>query len=80
MELTPTIPGREPQIDRPHVPALPVRAEDSHRTVLGEIRENEFNLNIPRYVDTSEEEEEIDVATLQTAIDRLEAELARTRQ
>ncbi|TVM10034.1 type I restriction endonuclease subunit M, partial [Oceanidesulfovibrio indonesiensis] len=31
-----------------------------------EIKENDFNLNIPRYVDTFEEEEEIDlVAVLQ---------------
>lgn len=33
----------------------------SHRATLAEIRENEFNLNIPRYVDTFEEEEEIDI-------------------
>lgn len=31
---------------------------------LDEIRENEFNLNIPRYVDTFEEEEEIDLVTV----------------
>ena len=30
---------------------------------LAEIEENEFNLNIPRYVDTFEPEEEIEVAT-----------------
>ncbi|WDH76245.1 type I restriction-modification system subunit M [Exiguobacterium marinum] len=29
-----------------------------------EIKENDFNLNIPRYVDTFEEEEEIDLATI----------------
>ncbi len=28
---------------------------------LDELRENEFNLNVPRYVDISEEEKEIDV-------------------
>lgn len=33
----------------------------SHRASLSEIKENEFNLNIPRYVDTFEEEEEIDI-------------------
>ena len=31
---------------------------------LDEIAENDFNLNIPRYVDTFEEEEEIDVAAV----------------
>jgi type I restriction enzyme M protein len=51
----------------------------SQRATLDEIRENEFNLNIPRYVDTSEEEEEIDVATLQVEIDGLEKQLAATR-
>jgi type I restriction enzyme M protein len=28
---------------------------------IEEIRQNDYNLNIPRYVDTSEEEEEIDI-------------------
>jgi type I restriction enzyme M protein len=40
---------------------------------------NEFNLNIPRYVDTSEEEKEIDVAKLQKEIDGLEKPLTATR-
>ena len=33
----------------------------SHRASLEEIRETDFNLNIPRYVDTFEEEEPIDL-------------------
>ncbi|MFC1644531.1 type I restriction-modification system subunit M [Patescibacteria group bacterium] len=33
----------------------------SHRATMEEIIENEYNLNIPRYVDTFEEEEEIDI-------------------
>ncbi|MDR2967941.1 MAG: type I restriction-modification system subunit M [Methanobacteriaceae archaeon] len=33
----------------------------SHLATLGEIKENDFNLNIPRYVDTFEEEEPIDL-------------------
>ncbi len=33
----------------------------SHKAKLDEIKENEYNLNIPRYVDTFEEEEEIDI-------------------
>jgi type I restriction enzyme M protein len=40
-----------------------------------EIVENDFNLNIPRYVDTFEEEAEVDIATVQTEIERLESEL-----
>jgi type I restriction enzyme M protein len=51
----------------------------AHRAKRSELEENEFNLNIPRYVDTSEAEIEIDVAALQVEIDGLESELARTR-
>ena len=43
----------------------------SHRATPEEITENEYNLNIPRYVDTFEPEEEIDVAALQKEINRL---------
>lgn len=45
-----------------------------------EIKENDFNLNIPRYVDTFEEEEEIDIEAVQQEIDRLEGELADVRK
>jgi type I restriction enzyme M protein len=51
----------------------------SHRATPEEISENDFNLNIPRYVDTFEPEEEIDVAAVQKDIDRIEAELAEVR-
>lgn len=44
-----------------------------------ELTENDFNLNIPRYVDTFEEEEDIDIASVQQDIDRLEGELAEVR-
>lgn len=40
-----------------------------------EIKENEFNLNIPRYVDTFEEEPEVDIEKVQVEIDELEKEL-----
>ncbi|MCD6389458.1 MAG: type I restriction-modification system subunit M [Desulfobulbaceae bacterium] len=43
-----------------------------------EIEGNEFNLNIPRYVDTFEEEEEIDIAAVQKEIQHIETELAET--
>ena len=36
----------------------------SYRAPLSEVVENDFNLNIPRYVDTFEEEEEIDLAAI----------------
>lgn len=40
-----------------------------------EIKGNDFNLNIPRYVDTFEEEAEIDIKAVQIEINKLEAEL-----
>jgi len=44
-----------------------------------EIAKNEFNLNIPRYVDTFEAEPEIDIAAAQKEIELLEVELAETQ-
>jgi len=51
----------------------------AHVAEFAEIRENDFNLNIPRYVDTFEEEEEIDIDAVQAEIDKLEQELAEVR-
>ena len=51
----------------------------AHVASLQDITDNDFNLNIPRYVDTFEEEEEIDVAAVEQEIERLEAELAEVR-
>lgn len=51
----------------------------SHLASFEEVKENDFNLNIPRYVDTFEEEEEIDVMALQDEIELLEAELFQVR-
>jgi len=36
----------------------------SRKVGVSEIEENDYNLNIPRYIDTSEEEEEIDIREL----------------
>jgi len=55
-------------------------AKYAHRATFAEIQENEFNLNIPRYVDTFEPEPEIDVAAVQRDIDEIEAKLAITRK
>lgn len=51
----------------------------SHRATPEEIAKNNFNLNIPRYVDTFEPEDEIDVAAVQKDIMRIETELAEVR-
>lgn len=45
-----------------------------------EIKENDFNLNIPRYVDTFEEEEDIDIRAVQEEIDELDTELAQVQE
>ncbi|MFC1532260.1 type I restriction-modification system subunit M [Thermodesulfobacteriota bacterium] len=51
----------------------------SYLATYAEIEENEFNLNIPRYVDTFEPEEEIDIAVVQQEIDQIEKELSETQ-
>ena len=47
----------------------------SYVATFEEIQENDFNLNIPRYVDTFEEEAEVDIAAVQMEIEKLENEL-----
>lgn len=51
----------------------------AYLATLEEIKENDYNLNIPRYVDTFEEEEEIDIRGVQGEIDRLENELVDSK-
>jgi type I restriction enzyme M protein len=51
----------------------------SHRATSGEIKTNDYNLNIARYIDTFKEEEEIDIASLQKDINQIEAELTEVR-
>jgi len=50
----------------------------SHLATLEEIAENDYNLNIPRYVDTFEEEEAVDLAEVSNALKNLEAEMKET--
>ena len=46
----------------------------SHVVNLSEIEENDFNLNIPRYVDTFEEEEPVDLEQVATKLKEIEKE------
>ncbi|MEK7665256.1 MAG: type I restriction-modification system subunit M [Patescibacteria group bacterium] len=46
----------------------------SHRAMLKEIKENDYNLNIPRYVDTFEEEEPIDISAVAIELKKLQSE------
>ena len=48
----------------------------SANNILDEIKENEYNLNIPRYVDTFEEEEIIDIDAVNAEIAELKAQIA----
>lgn len=48
----------------------------SHLATPEEIKENDYNLNIPRYVDTFEEEAEIDLPAVKSEIQKIETELA----
>lgn len=60
--------------------ARKTEAKYSHLANLKEIKGNDFNLNIPLYVDTFEEEEEIDIMAVQAEINGLEAELTTVRE
>lgn len=48
----------------------------AYRATPSEIKENDYNLNIPRYVDTLEDEEDIDIESTQKEIASLEKELS----
>lgn len=50
----------------------------SHVAPLSEIAENEYNLNIPRYVDTFEEDEPVDLAAVTRELRTLEDDIAET--
>ena len=47
----------------------------SYKAPLSEIEENDYNLNIPRYVDTFEEEEPVDIGAVAKEIKNLEGEI-----
>lgn len=62
------------------VPVGIVDEKYSYVSTFEELTENEFNLNIPRYVDTFEEEDEIDITAVQGEIDVLEKKLKAVQQ
>ena len=55
-------------------------AEDKYSYVapLSEIAENDYNLNIPRYVDTFEEEEAVNLKAVSAALKKLEVDMKGT--
>ena len=52
----------------------------SYVATLAEIEENDYNLNIPRYVDTFEEEEPIDLEAVSATLRVLEGDLRTTNE
>ena len=50
----------------------------AHLASFEEIKKNDFNLNIARYVDTSEEEEEIDPNDVYRELQKVDAEISET--
>lgn len=50
----------------------------SHVALLDEVRENEYNLNIPRYVDTFEEEESVDLSAVAKELKILDKDMEST--
>ena len=73
---------REQDIDKIVTAYRERREEDkySHNATLAELKENDYNLNIPRYVDTFEEEEQIDLIAVQAEIKSLDSELAKVEE
>jgi len=56
------------------------KTEDKYSYVasLEEVRENDYNLNIPRYVDTFEEEEPVDLQAVSDELKALDREMKET--
>jgi len=52
----------------------------SHVVSLEEIAENDYNLNIPRYVDTFEEEEPVDLEAVAKELKEIDAQLQNTNE
>lgn len=50
----------------------------AHKASMDEIIENDYNLNIPRYVDTFEEEEPVDLAVLLSDMKETESKIAES--
>lgn len=51
-----------------------------HIASLGELKENDFNLNIPRYIDTFEAEEKIDMQSIKEELVILEKEIVQVKE
>jgi len=50
----------------------------SYLASLSEVKENDYNLNIPRYVDTFEEEEPVDLRAVSAELKAIDAQMLET--
>ncbi len=73
---------RQQDIDKVYETYKKRKAIDKYSYIasIEEIKENDYNLNIPRYVDTFEEEEEVDIPAVKKEIAGLEKELATVQK
>ena len=55
-----------------------VEEKYSYLATLDEIKENDYNLNIPRYVDTFEEEEPVDIKAVAKELKKLDTKIEKT--
>lgn len=63
------------------IDAYKARANEAkycHVALISEIGENDYNLNIPRYVDTFEEEEAVDLKAVSEELKKLDGEMKNT--
>ena len=74
---------KQNKLDQRHIDAIYKAYTDrvdverfAHVATPEEIRANDYNLNIPRYVDSFEEEELVDIEEVQGNIQRIKAEIA----
>ena len=72
---------REDDINRIFQAYLDFQQKDKYAALatLADIQAADYNLNIPRYVDTFEEEEEVDIPAVQKEIEEIEAELVQVQ-
>jgi type I restriction enzyme M protein len=72
---------REEDINRVFQTYLDFQPKDKYSALatLADIQAADYNLNIPRYVDTFEVEEEVDIPAVQKEIEEIEAELVQVQ-
>ncbi|HQG56663.1 MAG TPA: N-6 DNA methylase, partial [Bacteroidales bacterium] len=72
-----------PEHIRKIVETYQFRKEEDHysrRVSMAEIEKNEFNLNISRYVNTAQEEEQIDLTDVSNKLTEIEQQIAKARE